>query len=67
MSIGLSTSAPLFFKEGLGEILESVIKIPLYPPLQMGNLEGKFLKSTTLNFYQQKNKCGAPKRSCSSS
>jgi hypothetical protein len=45
--IDLSTTAPLFFKEGWGEILQSVIKIPLYPPLQKGELEGDFLKSKT--------------------
>jgi hypothetical protein len=31
--IDLSTMAPLFFKEELGEILHNANKIPLYPPL----------------------------------
>jgi hypothetical protein len=49
----LSTTAPLFSKEGLGEILQSVIKIPLSdPPLQKGDLKGKFLESMTLACYQ---------------
>ncbi len=47
--IDLSATAPLFSKEGMGEILQSVIKIPLYPPLRKGELEGKFLNSTTLS------------------
>jgi hypothetical protein len=37
--IDLSTTTPLFSKEGLGEILKSGIKIPLYPPLQKGDLK----------------------------
>jgi hypothetical protein len=31
--IDLSTTAPLFTKEGLREILRNAIKVPLYPPL----------------------------------
>jgi len=41
MSLTSALYSPLFFKEGLGEILQSVIKIPLYPPLRKGDWEGK--------------------------
>jgi hypothetical protein len=34
--IYLSTLTPLFSKEGLGEILQNAIKIPLIPPLHRG-------------------------------
>lgn len=44
-----NTTAHLFSKEGLGDFTKSVIKIPLYPPLQRGNMKGKFFKSPTLN------------------
>jgi hypothetical protein len=43
--MGLSTMTPLFIrvpfrvKEGLGEIFQSVNKIPLYPPLSKGDLK----------------------------
>jgi hypothetical protein len=30
---------PLFFKEGLGEILQNADKIPLHPPLEKGDLK----------------------------
>ena len=53
----LGTISPLFSKEGLGEILQSVIKIPLCPPLRKGDWEGNFLKSTTLviKYYRKTN------------
>jgi hypothetical protein len=44
----IDLSTPLFSKEGLGEILQSVIKIILFPPLRKGDWEGKFLKAMTL-------------------
>ena len=38
MLLTLVLYSPLFSKEGLEEILQSGIQIPLYPPLQKGDL-----------------------------
>jgi len=39
--IDLSALTPLFSKEGSGEILQNADKIPLYPPLEKGDLKEK--------------------------
>jgi hypothetical protein len=47
--VDLSATAPLFSKEGLGEIFNNANKIPLYPPFSKGELKEEVLKSTTLS------------------
>ena len=62
--IDLSNTAPFFSKEWPGKILQSVIKIPLYPPLQKGDWKDNFLKSTPYGLLEQNVMCARLMRLC---
>ena len=48
--IDLSTTAPLFTKEGLREILRNAIKVPLYPPDMADNCQGEKTSPTAFTY-----------------